>query len=335
MSTLYQLKNIDFFYENEVDSPLVLSNINVEIKQSRIVAIVGPNGSGKTTLLNLLAFLDFPKAGELSFRKEIIKKENVERCKKRVGYVQQSPYLLRGSAYKNIELGLKLKQIDKETRHKKVNEVIKLLDIGVLAKRAARSLSGGEAQKVAIGQILALDPEVLVLDEPFNHLDKNAINELEQLIQTLNKELDKTIIFTTHDQIQAQSLADDVYSVVGGKLFDAHLVNLFNGTLNLDNNSFETAHLTMHVSDSVRQGDQIAIDPKQIVVSNEKLDSSMQNSFSGKITGMNEEEGNVKLTVNVGESVQAIITHKALQQLKLSIGNDVWLSFKSSSIVVF
>ena len=113
------------------------------------------------------------------------------------------------------------------------------------------------------------------------------------------------------------------------------MVNLFDGILNLDNNSFKTSNLTIYVSDAVRQGNQIAIDPKQIVVSKEKLDSSMQNSFSGKITGMNEEEGNVKLTVNVGESIQAIITHKALQQLKLSIGNDIWLSFKSSSIVVF
>lgn len=335
MSNLYQLKNIGFFYENEVDLPPVLSNINVEIKQSRIVAIVGPNGSGKTTLLNMLAFLSLPKAGELSFKHEIIKKENIEESKKTVGYVQQSPYLLRGSAYKNIELGLKLKHIDKETRQKKVNEVIELLEIASLVKRSARSLSGGEAQKIAIGQILALDPEVLVLDEPFNHLDKNAIYELEQLIRTLNKELNKTIIFTTHDQIQAQLLADDVYSVVAGKLFEAHLINLFNGALSLDNNSFKTTNLTVYVSDAVRQGDQIAIDPKQIVVSKEKLDSSMQNSFPGKIIGMNEEEGNVKLTVNIGELVQAIITHKALQQLKLSIGSDVWLSFKSSSIVVF
>ena len=155
------------------------------------------------------------------------------------------------------------------------------------------------------------------------------------LIRNLNNDLGKTVIFTTHDQMQAQSLADDVYSVVGGKLFEAHLVNLFSGALDLNNNCFKTTHLTVYVSDAVKHGEQIAIDPKQIVVSKEKLDSSMQNSFSGKITGMNEEGGNVKLTVNVGESVQATITHKALQQLKLSIGSEVWLSFKSSSIVVF
>lgn len=335
MNNLYQLKNVDYYYGDEPNSSHVLSNINIEIKQSRIVAIVGPNGSGKTTLLNMLAFLNLPRVGELSFRQEAVEQENIEACKKRVGYVQQSPYLLRGSAYKNIELGLKLKHIDKEIRYEKVNEVIELLGVAKIAKRPARSLSGGEAQKIAIGQTLVLDPDVLVLDEPFNHLDKNSIDELEVLIRNLNKDLDKTIIFTTHDQMQAQSLADDVYSVVGGRLFEAHLVNLFSGSLDLNNNCFKTTHLTIYVSDAIKHGEQIAIDPKQIVVSKEKLDSSMQNSFSGKITGMNEESGNVKLSVNVGESVQATITHKALQQLKLSIGSEVWLSFKSSSIVVF
>ncbi len=335
MNNLYQLKNVDYYYGDEPNSSHVLSNINIEIKQSRIVAIVGPNGSGKTTLLNMLAFLNLPRVGELSFRQEAVEQENIEACKKRVGYVQQSPYLLRGSAYKNIELGLKLKHIDKEIRYEKVNEVIELLGVANIAKRPARSLSGGEAQKIAIGQTLVLDPDVLVLDEPFNHLDKNSIDELEVLIRNLNKDLDKTIIFTTHDQMQAQSLADDVYSVVGGRLFEAHLVNLFSGSLDLNNNCFKTTHLTIYVSDAIKHGEQIAIDPKQIVVSKEKLDSSMQNSFSGKITGMNEESGNVKLSVNVGESVQATITHKALQQLKLSIGSEVWLSFKSSSIVVF
>ena len=333
--SIYQLKNVDYYYGDEPDLPRVLSNINVDIKQSQVVAIVGPNGSGKTTLLNLFAFLDSPKAGELSFKQEEIKKENINGCKKQVGYVQQSPYLLRGSAYKNIELGLKLKHVDKEARHKKVNEVIELLDIAELAKRQARSLSGGEAQKVAIAQVLALDPEVLVLDEPFNHLDKNAINELETIVRNLNKDLNKTIIFTTHNQIQAQSLADDVYSVVNGKLFEAHLVNLFNGVLDKQNNIFNTASLVITIADGITEAEQIAIDPKQIVISNEELKSSMQNSFSGKITGMNEEEGNIKLNINIGEQIQAIITHKALQDLQLSIGSNVWVSFKSSSIVVF
>lgn len=335
MKNLYHLKSVEYFYGDNSNSDRVLSNINVEIEPSKIVAIVGPNGSGKTTLLNLLAFLDLPKAGELCFKEKVINKQEIDSYKKQVGYVQQSPYLLRGSAYKNIELGLKLRHVDKESRHKKAEETIELLGITDLAKRSARSLSGGEAQKVAIGQVLALDPEILVLDEPFNHLDQDAILELEKLVVKLNKDFDKTIIFTTHNQIQAQSLADNVYSVIAGRLFEAHLVNLYSGSLDRKNNVFNTANLSIRVSDAIKQGEQIAIDPNQIVISNEKLDSSMQNSFLGKVTGMNEGEGNIKLNINIGEQIQATITHNALEQLKLSIGNDVWVSFKSSSIVVF
>ncbi len=335
MSSLYKLKNIGFNYGDNFRSGFNLSDINIEIKKSHIISIVGPNGSGKTSLLNILAFLNFPKEGTLIYGEKKLEQRNSEKFRKTVGYVQQSPYLLRGTAFKNIELGLKLKHIDKKTRLKRVNEVMQVLGITELASRVARSLSGGEAQKVAIGQVLALDPEVLILDEPFTHLDKKSIHDLEQLVLTLKNELNKTVIFTTHNQIQAQCLADDIYSVVSGKVFEAHLVNLFNGVLDTENNMFNTGKLSISIPDGVTQAEQIAIDPKQIVVSKEKLASSMQNSFSGKITGMNEEEGNIKLNVNIDEQIQVMITHKALEKLQLSIGSDVWISFKSSSVVIF
>ncbi|MBL1142628.1 MAG: ABC transporter ATP-binding protein [Proteobacteria bacterium] len=335
MTSLYQLKNIGFNYGDESRSKFNLSEVNIEIEKSKIIAIVGPNGSGKTSLLNILSFLNLPKKGTFLYDGELLESQSIGRFRKTVGYVQQSPYLLRGTAFKNIELGLKLKHIDKETRLKRVNEVMQLLGITELSDRTARSLSGGEAQKVAIGQVLVLDPEVLILDEPFTHLDKKSIHDLEQLVLTLNKQLNKTIIFTTHDQIQAQSMANDIYSVVSGKVFVAHLVNLFNGVLDIQNAVFNTGKLSIGIPDGIEQAEQIAIDPKQIVISKEKLDSSMQNSFSGKITGMNEEQGNVILNVDINEKIQVMITHKALENLELSIGSNVWISFKSSSVVIF
>jgi tungstate transport system ATP-binding protein len=334
MTSMYQLNNISFDYES-YGSGFKLSDINIDIIKSNITAIVGPNGSGKTSLLNILAFLNAPHDGVLIYDEKKLEQRNNEQFKKNVSYVQQNPYLLRGTAYKNIELGLKLRHVDKETRLKRVSEVMQLLGISDLADRSARSLSGGEAQKVAIGQVLVLEPDVLIFDEPFSHLDKKSIHELEQLIKKLKNEFQKTIIFTTHDQIQAQCLADNVYSVVKGKVFAAHLVNLFNGVLDQDQNSFNTGKLLINTPESIEIAEHIAIDPKQIVISKEKLDSSMQNSFSGKITGMNEEDEQIKLYINIGEEVQATITHKALEKLQLSIGTNVWVSFKSSSILIF
>jgi tungstate transport system ATP-binding protein len=331
MTSLYQLKDIVFNYGTD----FTLSDINVEIKKSNITAIVGPNGSGKTSLLNILSFLNLPHNGSLIFNGTELRRDNLEQIRKTVGYVQQSPYLLRGTTFKNLELGLRLKHIDKETRIKKVAEVMLLLDITELSDRTARSLSGGEAQKVAIGQVLVLDPDVLILDEPFTHLDKRSIHELEQLILKLRNDLQKTIIFTTHNQYQAQWLADHIYSVIKGKVLKSQLINLFNGSLDTSNNSFNTGKQVIIIPDGIEQVEHIAIDPKQIVLSKQKLDSSMQNSYPGKITGMVEEDGQVKVSVNTGENFQAIVTHKALEELGLSIGGDVWISFKSSSILVF
>ena len=331
MTQLYHLNNVTFSYGTEFS----LTNVNLEIEQSSVTAIVGPNGSGKTTLLNMLAFLNYPLSGNFKYKGHLLDINTFEKSRKSVGYVQQNPYLLRGSVIRNIELGLKLQHIDKKTRSRKVSEIMELMDITNLSGRSARTLSGGEAQKIAIGQTLVLNPDVLILDEPFTHLDKRSIQELEILILKLKNDLEKTIIFTTHNQLQAQLLSDYVYSVIKGNVFKSQLINLFNGTLDVDNKKFNTGKQIVYVPDGVTEAEHVAVDPKQIVLSREKLDSSMQNSFQGKITGMVEEEGQVKVSVNTGENFQATITHKALEELGLSIGKDVWISFKSSSILIF
>lgn len=331
MTSLYQLENVTFDYGTDFN----LDNICIEIKKSSITAIVGPNGSGKTSFLNILSFLKQPRSGSLLYDGNEVNQRNFKYFRKLVGYVQQSPYLLRGTAFKNIELGLKLKHVDKATRVNKVMEVMALLGITELANRNARTLSGGEAQKVAIGQVLVLDPVVLILDEPFSHLDKNSIHELEQLILKLKTDIGKTVIFTTHNQYQAQWLAEDVYSVMKGKLLLSHLINLFSGQFDFKKNTFNTGKQLIIIPEGTNEAEHIAIDPRQIVLSKEKLDSSMQNSFSGKITGMVEENGQVRVSVDTGEAFQSIVTHKALEKLGLSIGTEVWISFKSSSILVF
>lgn len=331
MTSIYQLKNVTFNYGTEFN----LVNVCIDIKKSNIIGIVGPNGSGKTSLLNVLSFLKLPYTGTLLYNEKKLTKNNLEQFRKTVGYVQQNPYLLRGTAFKNIELGLKLKKIDKGIRVKKVSEVMQLLGINKLSNRNARTLSGGEAQKVAIGQVLVLDPDVLILDEPFTHLDKDSIDDLEQIVLKLKKNLGKTIILTTHNQYQAQWLADDVYSVIKGKVFEYQMINLFSGGIDVKNNVFNTGKQLIIIPEDMLQAEHVAIDPKQIVISRNKLDSSMQNSFQGKITGMAEDNGRVKVSVASEEEFQAIVTHKALEELSLSIGAEVWISFKSSSILVF
>lgn len=328
---LYQLNNIHFDY----GANNCLKQINIEIEDNSISAFVGPNGAGKSTLLNLFAFLEFPASGDLYYKSTKLTRVNFESLRKKTAYVQQNPYLLRGSVFNNVELGLKLQHMDKVQRAQRVNEVMHLLNIASLNERRVDTLSGGEAQKVAIARALALEPEVLILDEPFTFLDKSSIEDLEQLIFKLKSDLKKTVIFTTHNQIQAQTLADNIYSIVNGRCHAAELVNLLNGKLLDDLSVFDTGQLKISLAKKPdKEIKQIAIDPNQIVLSKEKLTSSMQNNYSGVVKAMSEENGLVTVTINVGEQFKVLISQNALQEMDLSIGKEVWLSFKSAAILL-
>ena len=331
MKSLYRLKNIKFNYEKDFSFNIS----NLEINKSKITGFIGPNGSGKTTLLNLLSFLNLPHSGGIFFDDIELSKNNIKEFRKTVGYVQQNPYLFRSTVFHNIEIGLKINHVDRKKRKQKVNEILSLLRIEHLSNRFAPSLSSGEARKVAIGQVMVLEPTVLVMDEPFSNLDENSVLDLEELIVFLKEKLDKTIIFTTHDQIQAQKLTSCIHSLVKGRLFSTHLINLFRGKFDESKNVFNTGKQEIITLETIDNAEYVAIDPRQIVLSLEKLDSSMQNSFYGKITGMTESNNSVHLNVDIGEKIQTVITRKAFNELKLSLNMSVWVSFKSTSVMIF
>ena len=331
MKDLYRLNKIAFNYENN----FFVNDLNLKIYKSKITSITGPNGSGKTTLLNILSFLNYPCGGDIFYNNIELTKDNIKKFRNTVGYVQQNPYLFRGTVYKNIEIGLKLKHIAYKKRAQRVKKMLKLLRIEHLSERLTSSLSGGEVKKVAIGQTMILEPDVLIMDEPFANLDKNSVYELEELISFLNVKFDKTVIFTTHDQVQAQKLTNIIYSFVEGKLFFANLINLFKGKFDEFTNKFDTGKQLIIIYDGLKKVDYVAIDPRQIVLSLEKLDSSMQNSFFGRIITMEDNDNNVRLNIDIGEKIQAIITRKAFSELKLSLNMHVWVSFKSTSVMTF
>lgn len=217
MSCQYKLSNIQFSYSNKK----VLDIEKQIFEQGKITALVGANGAGKSTLLGLLSFIFDAEVGEIEFSGEKVTKKNQASLRKSVGLVQQNPYLIKGSVIKNIELGLKFRHVKPAERESRAKDILRLLKIENLADRSVKSLSGGEAQKVAIGRALVLDPKVILLDEPFTYLDREFVEEFELLIKKLRNEQNKTIIFTTHNQTQAKALSDQVFVIVDGYLTEA------------------------------------------------------------------------------------------------------------------
>ena len=235
MNTAYQLQGLRYSYgKNEI-----LSGIDATFELGKTAALVGPNGAGKTTLLKLLAFLELPNEGQILFHGETVAQAQRLAARRRVGLVQQNPYLLQGSILANVAVGLQVRGIGKSARTERAMDILTQFGLAHKARHSARDLSGGEAQKVALARILILEPEVLLFDEPFTHLDTIVAAEIETLITNIRENQAQTIIFSTHDQLRAQTLADSVHSLIRGILVPTSLVNLYTGTL-IAANRFDT-----------------------------------------------------------------------------------------------
>ena len=207
---MIKIKNVDFSYS---DGIVALKNINIEIKEGESVLLLGPNGCGKSTLLKLINGLIFPQNGVYTFNNiDITEKyldNDIKRKKfhKSIGFVFQNSdvQLFCSNVYDEIAFGVRQMGMDEGEVFKRVNDILNLLEIENLKDRPPYHLSGGEKRKVAIGAVLAMNPEVLVFDEPMNGLDARTKDFVKDLMNKLNQS-GKTIICSTHDVEQIEGI---------------------------------------------------------------------------------------------------------------------------------
>lgn len=327
MTAAYQLTNIRFCY----DKTLALSLPKLTIQANKITAIIGPNGCGKSTLLNLLALLQKNQQGQIEFFSESIIENNASSYRKRIAFLPQKPYMLRGTVSDNLELTLKFHGI-KNNRSEKINSVLEILNIAHLNQQQAKTLSGGEQQKVALARAIITNPDVLLMDEPFSYLDQNSEQLLEQFMGHYVKN-NKTLIFSTHNRLQGMAIADDVISLVKGALVKSPLINLFHGSCS--NQLFDTGKIQIMLADSTQNYKHVSIDPNEIVLSQEQLVSSMRNQFHGKVTAITDEMDKIRVSVSAGELFQVTITYQAFKELEISLADQLWVNFKSNAILAF
>jgi sulfate/thiosulfate transport system ATP-binding protein len=198
-----------------------LSQVNLEIPSGELVALLGPSGSGKTTLLRIIAGLEFADWGSVRFDGDDISGRTAR--ERRVGFVFQHYALFRHmTVFDNIAFGLrvrprKLRPSNARIRAK-VEELLKLIQLEKLAQRYPSQLSGGQRQRVALARALAVEPSVLLLDEPFGALDAKVRVELRRWLRQLHDEIHITSVFVTHDQEEALEVADKVVVMNEGRI---------------------------------------------------------------------------------------------------------------------
>ncbi|MFQ3621062.1 MAG: ABC transporter ATP-binding protein [Spirochaetales bacterium] len=209
-----QLQDLTFTYPR---SPYGVFDINLEIKEGELLAIIGSSGSGKTTLLKLIAGFELPQKGTLVMGKQAV--QNLPPSKRNLGVVFQSYALFPlMTAAENVAYPLKVRGVPKGDRIRKAKEMLQRVGLEAFADRLPQTLSGGQQQRIALARALVFHPNALLLDEPLSALDAKLRIEMRDEIRSLQRQNGITTIHVTHDQEEALSIADRVAFLKDGKL---------------------------------------------------------------------------------------------------------------------
>ncbi|MDQ7792878.1 MAG: ABC transporter ATP-binding protein [bacterium] len=205
--------------EHRYGAKLAVQIPYLAVPRGGTVTLLGPNGSGKSTLLRIMALLELPGRGQVAFSGELPATPGQRLAQRRsMTMVFQDPLLFAGTVYRNVAYGLRLRGLPAAEVAGRVERSLAMLGIADLKHRPATALSGGEAQKVALARCLAVEPEVLFLDEPTTHLDAPAKQAFLSDLGGLLERLGLTAVFVTHDQSEARSLGGRIAVLEGGYL---------------------------------------------------------------------------------------------------------------------
>ncbi len=188
------------------------------LSQGEVLGILGPNGAGKTTLLRVMGLLQRPTSGKLRFQDQEVTRTNTFALRRRIASVFREPLLLDTTVYDNIALGLKLRGVGRREMDSRVQPWLKRLEIAALSQRRARTLSGGEAQRTSLARAFVLEPEILLLDEPFSALDQPTREDLMGDLAAIFKDTGITTVFVTHERQEALGLSTRLGILSGSKL---------------------------------------------------------------------------------------------------------------------
>jgi sulfate/thiosulfate transport system ATP-binding protein len=196
---------------------VALDNVDLEVPTGRLTALLGPSGGGKSTLLRIIAGLEYADSGRVDI--EGVEATWLPPQKRSVGFVFQHYAAFRHmSVYRNVAFGLEIRKRPKAEIKKRVHELLELVHLEQFADRLPSQLSGGQRQRMALARALAVQPEVLLLDEPFGALDAQVRKELRDWLRNLHDEMHVTTIFVTHDQEEALEVSDELVVINHGKI---------------------------------------------------------------------------------------------------------------------
>jgi tungstate transport system ATP-binding protein len=336
---LYRLTGIRQRYNDKT----VLCIDHLEIEAGRIHALLGPNGAGKTTLLRLLAFLDTPTDGLLQFSGRDVRYSRAEllHLRRQVVLVDQHPIMFSTTAAGNVEFGLKVRNIPGPARRRAIDEALETVGLLRYKQAPAQELSGGETQRLALARALALKPAVLLCDEPTASVDVENQAIIGALLQQINTDHGTTILFTTHDRVQATSLAQKTLMLENGRPVQTSRENRYTCTLTTDTNGTLQYNLHGRVSLPVSAGEtiyptttagQVYIDPEKITLSRHEVQQACGSQVIGTIVLIMAENSKIRIVVHIGVVLVVLMDRTTYEQQRPAVGETVTLHFAADTI---
>jgi len=315
-------------------------DLSLSLEKGRVTGLIGPNGSGKTTLLEILAFLGSPTSGGLFYKGSSVDfgKTDLIRLRRSAVLVQQKPILFTRSVFSNVEFPLKIRNVKKNEREKIVNQLLAIVGMERFISAAADKLSGGETQRVAIAQALACSPDVILMDEPTASVDVENRIIIERIIRDINRLRGISVIFTTHDMIQASRIADDIICLNEGKVTESVHENIFGGSIETDAEGVKFCVIQEDLKipvKTVKSGQvRVFINPDALGIYKCHGDIKAGFSVRGRVIQLSDEKGSIRALVDIGVPLTIIVPFNAARDVLPGIGEDAWITFNPEKIDV-
>ncbi len=338
----------------------VLRNINLEVEKGQVFALIGPTGAGKTTLLRLIDLLEIPTSGEIYFEGAKVTRGRRRRLelRRRMAFVLQKPVAFNMNVRDNIAYGLKWRGKNRVEVREKVTHLLEVVGLSALGDKNANTLSGGEAQRLAIARAVAVEPEVLLLDEPTANLDPVSTLKIEELVLNIFRQYQTTIIMATHDLSQGRRLASRIGVMVNGEIIQVgNADDIFSSPSNREVAEFVGVENIVGGRVVSREGELAAIDvggkvieavsdsavgeevhacirPEDITLMMTQPLSSARNSFPGEVTRVKLSGSLARVQVDCGFPLAVLVTKRSVEGLNLESGRQVYASFKATAVHV-
>lgn len=331
---------------------------HLDIEEGEVLAIIGPNGAGKSTLLLTIHKLLLPESGSITFKGKEIAEIIDLTYRRQLALVLQKPLLLNMSVHKNIATGLSFRGLSKLEINQRIKEWAIRLNIDHLLEYPATKLSGGQAQRVSLARALVLEPEILLLDEPFSSLDKPSRISLMQDLRDLLQETNITTIFITHDQEQSLFLADRVAALLDGRIrqvgtpqevfsspVDTSIAefvgieNVLPGRV-IDSGGgkviVEVVDYHLEAIGNLDTGKDVlfCVRPEEITLwsSSTIPASSARNQIHGQVQSIFIQGPLLHISLDCGFTLKVFITHASASEMNIEEGMRLSASFKASSV---